>query len=61
MAAAGLMTLSAMVLKMQATGNKAAAEQFEAQYSKRNADYDADRLYLGLEKIPADIRFEFKR
>ena len=56
-----LSDLTAMVLKMQATGNKAAAEQFEAQYSKRNADYDADRLYLGLEKIPADIRFEFKR
>ena len=56
-----LSDLTAMVLKMQATGNKAAAEQFEAQYSKRNADYDADRLYLGLENIPADIRFEFKR
>ena len=25
------------------------------------ADYDADRLYLGLENIPADIRFNFKR
>ena len=46
---------------MQATGDKAAAEKFEAQYAKRNADYDADRLQLGLEKIPADIRFEFKR
>ena len=40
-----LSDLTAMVLKMQAT----------------NADYDADRLYLGLEKIPADIRFDFKR
>ena len=56
-----LSDLTALVLKMQATGDKAAAGQFEAQYSKRNADYDADRLYLGLEKIPADIRFEFKR
>ena len=56
-----LSDLTAMVLKMQATGNKAAAEQFEAQYSKRNADYNADRLYLGLENIPADIRFNFKR
>ena len=58
---AALSDLTALVLEMQATGDKAAAEKFEAQYAKRNADYDADRLQLGLEKIPADIRFEFKR
>ena len=56
-----LSDLTALVLKTQATGDKAFAEQFEAQYSKLNAEYDADRLYLGLEKIPADIRFSFKR
>ena len=56
-----LSELTAQVLKLQATGDKAAAEEFEAQYSRRNADYDADRLYLGLENIPADIRFDFKR
>ena len=56
-----LSDLTALVLKLQATGDKTAAEEFEAKYSKRSADYDADRLCLGLEKIPADIRFEFKR
>ena len=56
-----LSNLTAHVLQMQATGNKAAAEAFEARYSKRSADYDADRMYLGLENIPADLRFEFKR
>lgn len=58
---AALSDLTALVLKIQATGDKAFAQQFEAQYSRRNADYDADRLNLGLENIPADIRFVFKR
>ncbi len=52
--------LTALILKTQATGDKAFAEEFEARYSKFNEDYDADRLNLGLEKIPADIRFNFK-
>ncbi len=56
-----LSDLTALVLKMQATGDKAAAEAFEGQYAKRSADYDADLLYLGLENIPADIRFNFKK
>jgi hypothetical protein len=56
-----LSELTARVLEMQATGDKAAAEAFEAQYAKRSADYDADRLFLGLENIPTDIRFNFKR
>ena len=56
-----LSELTARVLEMQATGDKAAAEAFEAKYAKRSADYDADRLYLGLENIPADIRFNFER
>ena len=38
---------------------KAFAEEFEAKYSKRSANYDADRMNLGLENIPADIRFNF--
>ena len=52
--------LTALMLKVQATGDKAFAEEFESTYSKRNADYDADRMNLGLEGIPADIRFNFK-
>ena len=56
-----LSDLTALVLKMQATGDKAFAEQFEARYGKLAPDYDADRMNLGLERIPADIRFHFKR
>ena len=56
-----LYDLTALVLKMQATGDKAFAEQFEARYGKLAPDYDADRMNLGLERIPADIRFHFKR
>ena len=55
-----LQDLTALVLKAQATGDKDLASQLEARYAKRNQDYDADRMNLGLEGIPADIRFEFK-
>ena len=58
---AALSELTALVLKTQATGDKAFADEFEAKYSKLSANYEADRLNLGLEKIPADIRFNFKR
>ena len=58
---AALSDLTALVLKTQATGDKAFAEQFEARYSKLSPDYDADRMNLGLERIPAYIRFNFKR
>ena len=50
-----------LVLKTQATGDSEFAGKFEADYAKRSADFDADVLKLGLEKIPADIRFNFKR
>lgn len=56
-----LSDLTALVLKTQATGDHAFATGFEARYSKRSADLDADRMYLGLEKTPVDIRFQFKR
>ena len=55
-----LKDLTALVLKTQATGDKATADELEAQYSKRGDDYYADRINLGLAKIPADIRFNFK-
>ena len=55
-----LSNLTALVLQTQATGDRAFAEQFEARYARLNADYDADRMNLGLERIPADIRFNFK-
>ena len=55
-----LSELTAIILKTQATGDYDFAVAFENRYSKRNEDYAADRLNLGLEGIPADIRFEFK-
>ncbi len=57
---AALKDLTALVLKTQATGDKVTADELEAQYSKRSEDYYADRVNLGLAKIPADIRFNFK-
>ncbi len=56
-----LSDLTALVLKTQATGDFEFATDFENSYSKRDADLDADKMKLGLENIPADIRFNFKR
>ncbi|MBQ7269062.1 MAG: Zn-dependent hydrolase [Bacteroidales bacterium] len=56
-----LSSLTALILKTQATGNREFAVAFEERYARHNANFDADRLSLGLEKIPADIRFEFKK
>jgi hypothetical protein len=56
-----LSDLTALVLKTQATGDLAFATDLEARYSKRSAEYDADRRILSLENIPADIRFNFKK
>ncbi|MBO7113246.1 MAG: Zn-dependent hydrolase [Bacteroidaceae bacterium] len=53
-----LSDLTALVLKTQATGDKAFATYFENCYSKRSENYDADLMNLALEKIPADIRFK---
>ena len=56
-----LSNLTALVLKTQATGDKACADSLESRYSKQNGNFEADLLKLGLEKIPADIRFNFKK
>ena len=56
-----LSDLTALVLKTQATGDLAFATDFEARYSKHSKDFDLDRQNLRLEKVPADIRFQFKR
>ena len=56
-----LSELTALVLKTQATGDLGFATSFEESYSKRSADFDADRQNLGLEKVPADIRFNFHK
>ena len=54
---AALADLTALVLKTQATGDKEFAIDFEKRYSKLGANFDADLMNLGLENIPADIRF----
>lgn len=56
-----LSELTAIVLKTQATGDRDFAQKFEAEYSRRNEDYESDRMNLGIEKIPTDIRFNFIR
>ena len=53
--------LTALVLETQATGNYAFAAAFERQYSKLCDDYSADVMNLGLENVPVDIRFDFKK
>ncbi len=53
--------MTAIVLKVQATGDREFAESFEAGYAKNSPELEADNLKLGLEKIPVDIRFDFKR
>ena len=56
-----LSDLTALVLKTQATGDRDGALAFENKYSKRCKDYNEDQINLRLEKIPTDIRFNFKR
>lgn len=53
-----LQDLTALVLKTQATGDRAFATYFENCYSKRSDNFDADLMNLAIEKIPADIRFK---
>ena len=55
-----LTDLTAKVLETQATGNMEFAAEFEQKYSVRSEDFKADIMNLGLEKIPVDIRFDFK-
>lgn len=55
-----LESLTAIVLETQAKGDSGFAAGFEEKYAKRSDNFDADQLKLGLEKIPVDIRFNFK-
>ena len=56
-----LSDLTSFILRTQATGDAEGARAFEERYSTLGEDFKADVLNLGLEKIPADIRFEFKK
>ena len=52
-------SLAGELLKIQAEGNKAAAEDFIRKYSSVGKDLEADFINIRLEKIPVDIRFEY--
>lgn len=56
-----LSDLTALVLKIQATGDKAAAEELEGKYSKMSDDTKSDIQNLIIGKVPVDIRFNFKK
>ncbi len=56
-----LSDLTALVLKTQATGDHDYAVEFLNRYGKRGANYDADAVSLGLEKIPVDIRLNYEK
>ena len=56
-----LSDLTALVLETQATGNYEFASEFEGKYSKRSANFDDDIINLRIEKVPMDVRFDFKK
>ena len=50
-----------IVLETQATGNRSFAAEFEGKYATVSDTFKADVRNLGLENIPVDIRFDFKK
>lgn len=53
--------LAGIVIKTQATGDYAFAEQFEQKYCSLSDNYKADLVNIHLENIPVDIKFEFHK
>ena len=53
--------LGASILRMQATGNYAAAVSFADKYGFVPQAIQQDVVNLELEKIPVDIRFEYEK
>ena len=60
-AEAALTTLGEEILRMQATGDHAAADEFVAKYAVVPSTIKADIVNLELEKIPVDIRLTYER
>ena len=56
-----LATLSELVLRIQATGNRAAADDLVAKYAMVPSTIKSDIVNLELEKIPVDIRLTYER
>ena len=53
-------SLAGELLKIQAEGDKAAADGFIRKYSSVGKELEADFINIRLEKIPVDIRFEYE-
>lgn len=58
---ASLEKLGASILEIQATGDKAAANELVAKYGHVSSTAKADIVSLELEKVPADIRVVFEK
>jgi len=56
-----LTTLGELVLRIQATGNRAAADELVARYAMVPSTIKSDIVELELEKIPVDIRLTYER
>lgn len=54
-------TFAQTLLKVQATGDYAAASDFEKKYGTLSDTFRADLVNLRLEKIPVDIQFQFEK
>ena len=54
-------TLCALILELQATGNREAATEFVDKYAVVAPTIKADVVNLELEKIPVDLRFTYER
>ena len=54
-------SLSELILKIQATGDRAAADEFVAKYAVIPSTLKSDIVNLELEKIPVDIRLTYER
>ena len=53
--------LAGIILKTQAEGDYAFAEQFESRYCKESETFRADLTNMRLENIPVDLKFEFEK
>lgn len=53
--------LGARILEIQATGDKAAANELVAKYGHVSSTAKADIVSLELEKVPVDIRVDFEK
>ncbi len=53
--------LAGIVLRVQAEGDISFASSFEKKYAVAPAHLNEDKMIMGLENIPVDIRFDFQK